>query len=123
MYGSATQTGASAAKQAVSAPPNARRVRPLRAGRPQAGANRCRDVSRRRRPVHSEERQRRVSHEKGDQEMNRTSYQQGYVSDPTRTRNGLKFVIRYRVRTSEGKWRHKAETLYGLGGKKAAQAI
>ena len=55
--------------------------------------------------------------------MIRKSYQQGYVSDPIRTRSGLKFVIRYRVRTSEGKWRHKAETLHGLGGKKAAQAI
>jgi len=32
-------------------------------------------------------------------------------------------VIRYRVRTSAGVWQHKAETLYGLSGKKAAQAI
>jgi len=55
--------------------------------------------------------------------MSRKSYQHGYVSNPIRTNNGLKFVIRYRVRTSEGKWRHKAETLYGLSGKKAAQAI
>lgn len=55
--------------------------------------------------------------------MNRTSYQQGYVSNPIRTKIGLKFVIRYRVRTSEGKWRQKAETLYGLAGKKAAQAV
>lgn len=55
--------------------------------------------------------------------MNRRSYQQGYVSDPIKTRNGTKFVIRYRLRTSEGKWRHKAETLYGLAGKKAAQAV
>jgi integrase len=55
--------------------------------------------------------------------MSRNSYQHGYVSNPIRTKNGLKFVIRYRVRTSEGKWRHKAETLYGLSGKKAAQAI
>lgn len=54
--------------------------------------------------------------------MNRKSYQQGYVSNPIRTKEGLKFVIRYRVRTSEGKWQHKAETLYGLGGKKAARA-
>ena len=50
--------------------------------------------------------------------MNRNSYQHGYVSNPIRTKNGLKFVIRYRVRTSEGKWRHKAETLDGLSGKK-----
>jgi len=53
--------------------------------------------------------------------MNRKSYQHGYISNPIRTKSGLKFVIRYRVRTSEGKWRHKAETLYGLSGKKAAQ--
>lgn len=55
--------------------------------------------------------------------MNRKSYQHGYVSDPIRTNNGLKFVIRYRERTSEGKWLHRAETLYGLSGKKAAQEI
>ena len=54
--------------------------------------------------------------------MSRKSYQKGYVSNPIRTKDGLKFVIRYRQRTSEGKWRHKAETLYGLSGKKAAQA-
>jgi hypothetical protein len=54
--------------------------------------------------------------------MSRKSYQKGYVSNPIRTYDGLKFVIRYRVRTSEGKWRHKAETFYGLTGKKADQA-
>lgn len=55
--------------------------------------------------------------------MSRKSYQHGYVSDPIRTKSGLKFGIRYRVRSSEGKWQHKAETLYGLSGKKVAQAI
>ena len=55
--------------------------------------------------------------------MNRRSYQKGYVSQPIRTNDGLKFVIRYRVRASKGVWQHKAETLYGLSGKKAAQAI
>jgi integrase len=55
--------------------------------------------------------------------MSRKSYQRGYVSDPIRTKSGLKFVIRWRVRTSEGKWQHKAETLYGLSGKKAAQTV
>ncbi len=55
--------------------------------------------------------------------MTRKSYQKGYVSDPIPTRNGPKFVIRFRVRTSEGKWQHKAETLYGLSGKKAAQGV
>ena len=33
---------------------------------------------------------------------------------PIRTRRGLAFVIRYRLRTAEGKWVHKSETLYGL---------
>ena len=55
--------------------------------------------------------------------MNRPTYQKGYVSDPIRTNRGLKFIIRYREWTSEGRWRHKAETLYGLSGKKAAQAV
>jgi integrase len=55
--------------------------------------------------------------------MSRRSYQKGYVSDPIPTRNGPKFVIRYRVRTSEGRWQHKAETLYGLSGKKAAREV
>jgi integrase len=54
--------------------------------------------------------------------MSRQSYQKGYISKPISTPNGLKFVIRYRVRTSENKWKHKAETLYGMTGKKAARA-
>jgi hypothetical protein len=55
--------------------------------------------------------------------MNRRSYQKRYVSKPSRTNDGLKFVIRYRMRTSEGVWQHKGDTLDGLSGKKAAQAI
>ena len=53
--------------------------------------------------------------------MTRQSYQQGYVSNPIRTREGLAIRIRYRVRTAEGKWIHKSETLRGLAGKKAAR--
>ena len=53
--------------------------------------------------------------------MTRQSYQKGYVSEEIRTRRGTAFVIRYRVRTTEGKWKHKSETLYGLRGKKAAR--
>jgi integrase len=49
-------------------------------------------------------------------------YQQGYVSDPIRTRSGVAFKIRYRVQTLGGKWKHRRETLYGLSGKKAARA-
>jgi integrase len=55
--------------------------------------------------------------------MTRHSFQQGYVSDPIQTRHGKVFKIRYRVRTVEGKWRHKSETLYDLDGKKAARGI
>ncbi len=49
--------------------------------------------------------------------------QKGHVSDPIRTRSGIKFVIRYRVRMADGKWKHKAETLYGLARKKEAKAV
>ena len=55
--------------------------------------------------------------------MTRQSYQQGYVSEPIRTRRGIIFKIRYRVPTAQGKWKQKSETLYGLSGKKAARAV
>ena len=55
--------------------------------------------------------------------MNTKSYQKGYVSEPIRTRRGTAFKIRYRIRTTEGKWRQRAETLYGLSGKKAAWGV
>jgi len=55
--------------------------------------------------------------------VTRRSYQQGFVSEPRKTRRGVAFVIRYRLRTADGKWNHKAETLYGLSGKKAARAV
>ena len=55
--------------------------------------------------------------------MTRQSYQQGYVSNPIRTRRGLVFRIRYRLRTAEGTWMHKSETLENLSGKKAARAV
>jgi integrase len=51
------------------------------------------------------------------------SYQQGYVSTPIHTRRGIVFRIRYRVRTGEGKWTHKSETLYELPGRKAARDV
>jgi hypothetical protein len=53
----------------------------------------------------------------------RQSYQQGYVSKPIATRSGTVFKIRYRVKSADGKWNQKAETLYGLSGKKAARAV
>jgi len=49
--------------------------------------------------------------------------QQGYVSDPIRTRRGLVFKIRYRIPAAGGRVKHKKETLYDLAGKKAARAI
>jgi integrase len=55
--------------------------------------------------------------------LTRQSYQQGYVSDPIRTRRGLVFRIRYRLRGADGKWMHKSETLENLSGKKAARAV
>jgi integrase len=55
--------------------------------------------------------------------VTRLSYQQGYVSNPIRTRRGIIFKIRYRVRAAQGKWKQKSETLYDLSGKKAARAV
>src|SRR3989442_13440552 len=42
---------------------------------------------------------------------------------PIPTRSGTVFKIRYRVKSADGKWNQKAETLYGLCGKKAARAV
>jgi integrase len=50
-------------------------------------------------------------------------HQQGYVSDPIRTRRGTIFKIRYRVPAAGGKIKHRTETLYNLNGKKAARAV
>lgn len=55
--------------------------------------------------------------------MTRQSYQQGYVSKSISTRLGIVFKIRYRVKSADGKWNHKSETLYGLAGRKAARAV
>ncbi|HWF92294.1 MAG TPA: tyrosine-type recombinase/integrase [Terriglobales bacterium] len=55
--------------------------------------------------------------------MTRQSYQHGYISNLIRTRRGPVFRIRYRLRTADGKWVHKSETLDNLSGKKAARAI
>jgi integrase len=55
--------------------------------------------------------------------MTRSSYQRGHVSDPIRTRSGIVFEIRYRVRIGDGSWKHKSERLHGLEGKKAARSV
>jgi integrase len=55
--------------------------------------------------------------------VTRLSYQQGYVSNPIRTRRGIIFKIRFRVRSAGGKWKQKSETLYDLPGRKAARAV
>ena len=52
-----------------------------------------------------------------------SSYQRGFVSNPIRTRRGVAFKIRYRVRTAGGGWKQRSETLYDLSGKKAAREI
>ena len=54
--------------------------------------------------------------------MTRQSYQHGWVSNPIRTQRGIAFKIRYRVRTAEGKWKQRSETLHNLPGRKAARA-
>lgn len=53
----------------------------------------------------------------------RQIFQQGYVSDPIHRRNGVVFVIRYRIRDASGKWQHRSETLHGMSGKKAARGV
>lgn len=55
--------------------------------------------------------------------MTRKSFQEGYVSDSIRNRHGIAFVIRYRLRMADGKWKHRSETVYGLSGKKAAREV
>jgi integrase len=49
--------------------------------------------------------------------------QDGYVSDPIRTKHGTVFKIRYRVPAAGGKFKHKQETLYGLTRKKDAKVV
>ncbi len=55
--------------------------------------------------------------------MARSSFQRGFVSDPIRTRSGVVFEIRYRVRNGNGTWKHKSERLHGLKGKNEARAV
>src|SRR5579859_1543209 len=54
--------------------------------------------------------------------MTRSSFQRGYVSNPIRTRSGLVFEIRYRMRSGDGTWKHKSERLHGLKNKSEARA-
>jgi integrase len=49
--------------------------------------------------------------------------QDGYVSDPIRTRHGTIFKIRYRVPTAGGKFKHRQETIYGVTAKREAKAV
>lgn len=55
--------------------------------------------------------------------MTRKSFQEGYVSEAIRNRRGIAFVIRYRLRMADGKWKHRSETVYGLSGRKAAREV
>jgi hypothetical protein len=62
--------------------------------------------------------------EKGEDAMTRKiSFQAGYVSEGIHSRRGVTYVIRYRLRMADGRWKHKSETLYGLSGKKAAREV
>ncbi len=55
--------------------------------------------------------------------VTRQLVQDGWVSDPIRTRHGTVYKIRYRVPAAGGKFKHKQETLYGLTGKKEAKGV
>lgn len=55
--------------------------------------------------------------------VTRQLLQAGFVSDPIRTRHGIAYKIRYRVPAAGGRFKHRQETLYGLGGKKEAKAV
>src|SRR4051812_3180873 len=120
MYGASTQTGGRTAQQALSLEAYAWRDRGTGICISTLRGNRSRHLSQGCALVHSSERQRRVQ-TKGEEIVTRQSYQKGYVSDPIRTQRGIVFKIRYRMRTAEGKWIHKTETLYGLAGKKVAR--
>lgn len=46
------------------------------------------------------------------------SFQQGYVSNPIKTRRGVVYRVRYRLPKPDGGWKHVTETLYDLAGRK-----
>lgn len=54
--------------------------------------------------------------------MTRTSFQKGYVF-ARETERGKVHVIRYRVRTADGQWRHKAETVNSPKRKDAERVL
>jgi integrase len=54
--------------------------------------------------------------------MTRSSFQRGYVFT-RKTERGTVHVIRYRVRSADGKWRHKAETVNTTRRKDAERVL
>jgi integrase len=54
--------------------------------------------------------------------MTRSSFQKGYVFS-RETEHGRVHVIRYRVRSTDGKWRHKAETVNSTRRKDAKKIL
>ena len=100
MHGATTQSGERAAKQAFSLAAYAWRDRGIGVRFSPPRGNRSRHFPKRCQALHRE-RQRRVT-TKGEAQLTRQSYQQGYVSDPIRTRRGLVFRIRYRLRKAAG---------------------
>ena len=121
VHGAATQSGERAAQQALSPAAYAWRDGGLGICLSTPRGIRSRNLPSRGQALHYEK-QRRVK-TKGEKNLTRQSYQQGNVSDPIRTRRGLVYRIRCRLRTSDGKWMHKSERLQGLSGKKAARAV
>jgi integrase len=54
--------------------------------------------------------------------MIRRTFQEGYVSKPQKSRNGVFFEIRYRIPLDNGKWRQCSERVY-VSGRKAAKEV
>ena len=54
--------------------------------------------------------------------MTRTSFQRGYIF-ARKTDRGKVHVIRFRVRSTDGRWRHKAETVNSPRRKDAERVL
>jgi hypothetical protein len=54
--------------------------------------------------------------------MTRKSFQQGYIF-PRQTARGTVHVIRYRIQTADGTWKHRAETVNSPRKKDAAKQL
>jgi hypothetical protein len=59
---------------------------------------------------------------KKEKTMIRRSFQKGHISKRKTKNHGVVYDIRFRVRTAEGKWKQRCETLNALGEGKVARA-